>query len=89
MTVYVNPGFGSYEQGVFDGCSYEENISINHGVTLVGYGTDPSEGDYWIVRNQWGDSWGENGYIRLGRQSTPMCGWNKTPAQGTACVADG
>jgi len=67
MTVYVNPGFGSYEQGVFDGCSYEENISINHGVTLVGYGTDPSEGDYWIVRNQWGDSWGENGYIRLGR----------------------
>ena len=51
MTVYVNPGFGSYEHGVFDGCSYEENISINHGVTLVGYGTDPNEGDYWIVRN--------------------------------------
>ena len=22
MTVYVNPGFGSYEHGVFDGCSY-------------------------------------------------------------------
>ena len=30
----------SYQGGVFDGCSFEENISINHGVRLVGYGTD-------------------------------------------------
>lgn len=30
----------SYTGGVFNGCSFEENISINHGVQLVGYGSD-------------------------------------------------
>ena len=33
-------GWGSYQGGVFDGCSFDENISINHGVQLVGYGTE-------------------------------------------------
>ena len=32
--------WGSYQGGVFDGCSFEENISINHGIQLVGYGTE-------------------------------------------------
>ena len=32
--------WGSYGGGVFDGCSFEENISINHGIQLVGYGTE-------------------------------------------------
>ena len=30
----------SYTGGVFNGCDFDENISINHGVQLVGYGTD-------------------------------------------------
>ena len=41
--------WGAYSGGVFDGCSYS-NIPINHVVQLVGYGTDPAEGDYWLVR---------------------------------------
>ena len=32
--------WGSYTGGVFNGCDFDENISINHGVQLVGYGTD-------------------------------------------------
>ena len=31
----------NYESGVFNGCSYTENIDVNHVVVLVGYGTDP------------------------------------------------
>jgi len=78
--------WGSYSGGVFDGCSFDENISINHGVQLVGYGSDFSPlgvYDYWLVRNSWGPNWGENGYIKLLR--TSKCGTNSTPMDGTAC----
>ena len=43
-------------------------------VQLVGYGTDSKDGDYWIVRNSWGTKWGEDGYIRLKRESETKCG---------------
>merc|ERR1712198_420347 len=75
LAVAVDASYwGGYRSGVFDGCSFDANIGLNHAVQLVGYGTDPSEGDYWIVRNSWGSSWGENGYIRLQRQAEAQCG---------------
>ena len=87
LAVAVDASYwGGYRSGVFDGCSFDANIGLNHAVQLVGYGTDPSEGDYWIVRNSWGSSWGENGYIRLQRQAEAQCGINSTPMDGTACV---
>merc|ERR1712200_141405 len=75
-----------YGHGVFDSCSYEENISLNHAVQLVRYGTDESEGDYWLVRNSWGRNWGEQGYIKMKRESEAVCGTDSTPMDGTACV---
>jgi len=79
--------WGSYTGGVFSGCSFDENISINHGVQLVGYGSEFSiygVYDYWLVRNSWGPRWGEDGYIKLLR--TTECGLNSTPMDGLACV---
>ena len=44
----------------------EEEDLINHGVVLVGWGTEGSE-DFWVIRNSWGMRWGEKGYMRLQR----------------------
>ncbi|KAL4464826.1 hypothetical protein ABPG74_011387 [Tetrahymena malaccensis] len=74
-----------YEGGVFDGCDYTANMNVNHAVVLVGYGTDEVEGDYWLVRNSWGTKFGENGYIRLRRESQTKCGVDYTPLKGQAC----
>ena len=76
VSVYAS-SWGAYSGGVFEGCSYDSNIALNHAVQLVGYGSDPADGDYWIVRNSWGPGWGEDGYIRLKR--TAECGMNSTP----------
>ena len=55
-----------YSGGVVtDSCG----TNLDHGVLVVGYGTDASLGDYWKVKNSWGPDWGESGYIRLGRGS--------------------
>merc|ERR1711872_429439 len=39
VAVYAS-GWGSYSSGIYDGCSYDSNIALNHAVQLVGYGSD-------------------------------------------------
>jgi len=89
VSVAANLEWKNYHEGVFNGCSYEENIEMNHAVTLVGYGTDEKYGDYWKIRNHWGENWGEKGYMRLAREKEVKCGYDNTPAKGSACKDDG
>lgn len=76
ISVAIDAGhrsFQLYKKGVY----YEEECSsedLDHGVLLIGYGTDPEHGDYWLVKNSWGPGWGEKGYIRMARNKDNHCG---------------
>jgi C1A family cysteine protease len=75
--LYVNPvsvaieadtrAFQLYSSGVFkdSGCG----TTLDHAVVLVGWGTDTVGGDYYILRNSWGTTWGESGYMKIARGS--------------------
>ncbi|KAK6139003.1 hypothetical protein DH2020_027255 [Rehmannia glutinosa] len=62
--------FQLYESGIFSG---KCGLDLDHGVNVVGYGTE-NGADYWIVRNSWGASWGEKGYIRMKRNAEDKSG---------------
>jgi len=57
-------GFGNYKSGVFDQCT--KGAQMNHAVTVVGYGTENGL-DYWLVKNSWGENWGDGGYVKIAR----------------------
>ncbi|CAH1173504.1 unnamed protein product [Phaedon cochleariae] len=64
--------FHLYGGGIFDhkSCS---TTAPNHGVLVVGYGSQGDK-DFWLIKNSWGGSWGEKGYIRMVRNKGNHCG---------------
>jgi len=71
VAVHVGSSFQHYMGGIFSDpeCQYGP---LNHAVALVGYDKSGST-PYWILRNSWGSSWGEGGYIRV-KMGENSCG---------------
>jgi cathepsin L len=60
--------FQYYDSGILE-CY---NDQLDHAVLLVGYGSENGE-DYWIVKNSWGQNWGESGFVRVSQKSGSNC----------------
>jgi len=73
--------FQYYSSGILTGTC---GTNIDHAVLVVGYGSQNSQ-DYWKVKNSWGTSWGEEGYVLICRDCNANgnegeCGINMYPA---------
>ncbi len=55
-----------YKGGILSSSACGTNL--DHAVNLIGYGSENGK-DFWLVRNSWGTSWGEKGYMRIARSS--------------------
>jgi C1A family cysteine protease len=74
--------FQSYTSGVFTSTSC--GTTLDHATNVVGWGTE-SGMDYWLMRNSWGTSWGEAGYMKLEIVSgNGICGIQMDPQYATA-----
>jgi C1A family cysteine protease len=73
--------FQSYSSGILTSSSC--GTSLDHGVLIVGYGTENGQ-DYWTVKNSWGTSWGDKGYVKIARSSSTndagICGIAMDPS---------
>jgi len=68
--------FQFYKEGVFAGDQC--GTQLNHAVTAIGYDED-ADGKYWLIRNSWGQTWGEGGYMKILRDTGApqgLCGIN-------------
>merc|ERR1712060_52904 len=81
-----------YMSGIYSDTQFGKgDFTVNHAITLMGYKEkDASSVGYWLIKNSWGESFGENGYIRIEMKENEEehCGWDEDTHIGLACDGD-
>ncbi|KAJ3670223.1 hypothetical protein LUZ60_010547 [Juncus effusus] len=75
VVVYIAAGNDAFQfyngDGILDGpCGTE----LDHAVVIIGYGQDSAGRKYWIVKNSWGTSWGDEGYMYIAKDAHAIAG---------------
>lgn len=86
-------GWAFYGGGIYSdvGEGKKGEFTVNHAVVLTGYQDKTSEEQaYWLVKNSWGQFWGETGFIRVEMKDKEEehCGWDHNTHDGLACDGD-
>ncbi|KNA13820.1 hypothetical protein SOVF_113290 [Spinacia oleracea] len=69
----VVDGFKLYKEGVYTSTTCgSAPMDVNHAVLAVGYGIENGV-PYWLIKNSWGEDWGDNGYFKM-EMGKNMCG---------------
>ncbi|CAH0477309.1 unnamed protein product [Peronospora belbahrii] len=92
VAITSNGGFAEYAGGFYNCPNNGEMLSkndLNHALLLVGYGTDSLHGDYWILKNSYGSSWGDSGFMKLVADAKINCGLNIFPVIPIGAKAGG
>lgn len=91
LAVAINAAYmQTYIGGV--SCPYICARRLNHGVLLVGYGSAGyaparfKEKPYWIIKNSWGETWGENGFYKICKGRN-ICGVDSLVSTVSATVS--
>lgn len=69
-----SPGFDFYKSGIYASALNSCTRYTDHAVLLTGYGVDKRGIKYWTIKNQWGKTWGNNGYMNISREIVNNCG---------------
>lgn len=64
--------FIKYSSGIYYDDECLDSKEFSHAVLIVGYGSEKGI-DYWIVKNSWGEMWGERGFFRIARNKNYHC----------------